>query len=144
VNSFVGTLALGVMLGFAGASFAIALPLASRWYPPEHQGKAMGLAGMGNSGTVSPRCSRRCSPSCSAGMRCSASPASRCRSSSVTLSGDGEGCAERARAAQPMAAYLQPLKVADAWWLMAFYSVTFGGFSGSPRRCPSTSPTSSG
>src|SRR6059058_1035462 len=52
VNSFGGTLALGVILGFAGASFAIALPLASRWYPPEHQGKAMGIAGMGNSGTV--------------------------------------------------------------------------------------------
>ncbi|MCH4554201.1 MFS transporter, partial [Aestuariibaculum sp. L182] len=52
VDSFAGTLALGVILGFAGASFAIALPLASRWYPPEHQGKAMGLAGMGNSGTV--------------------------------------------------------------------------------------------
>ncbi len=52
VTSFAGTLALGVVLGFAGASFAIALPLASRWYPPEHQGKAMGLAGMGNSGTV--------------------------------------------------------------------------------------------
>src|SRR3546814_4785442 len=52
VSSFAGTLALGVILGFAGASFAIALPLASRWYPPEHQGKAMGLAGMGNSGTV--------------------------------------------------------------------------------------------
>ncbi|WP_341207430.1 MFS transporter, partial [uncultured Sphingomonas sp.] len=44
VTSFAGTLALGVILGFAGASFAIALPLASRWYPPEHQGKAMGLA----------------------------------------------------------------------------------------------------
>ncbi len=41
-----------MILGFAGASFAVALPLASRWYPPEHQGKAMGLAGMGNSGTV--------------------------------------------------------------------------------------------
>jgi NNP family nitrate/nitrite transporter-like MFS transporter len=52
VSSFGGTLALGVILGFAGASFAIALPLASRWYPPEHQGKAMGVAGMGNSGTV--------------------------------------------------------------------------------------------
>ena len=38
VHSFAGTLALGVLLGFAGASFAIALPLASRWYPPEHQG----------------------------------------------------------------------------------------------------------
>ena len=52
VSSFAGTIALGVILGFAGASFAIALPLASRWYPPEHQGKVMGLAGMGNSGTV--------------------------------------------------------------------------------------------
>src|SRR5688572_22869497 len=52
VDSYAGTLALGVVLGFAGASFAVALPLASRWYPPEHQGKAMGLAGMGNSGTV--------------------------------------------------------------------------------------------
>ena len=36
----------------AGASFAVALPLASRWYPPEHQGTAMGIAGAGNSGTV--------------------------------------------------------------------------------------------
>ena len=52
VHSFEGVLGLGVVLGFAGASFAIALPLAGRWYPPEHQGKAMGLAGMGNSGTV--------------------------------------------------------------------------------------------
>ena len=41
-----------MILGFAGASFAVALPLASRWYPAEHQGKAMGIAGMGNSGTV--------------------------------------------------------------------------------------------
>ena len=38
VSSFEGTLALAVILGFAGASFAIALPLASRWYPAEHQG----------------------------------------------------------------------------------------------------------
>ncbi|WP_294304577.1 MFS transporter, partial [uncultured Sphingomonas sp.] len=30
VDSFAGTLVLGVILGFAGASFAIALPLASR------------------------------------------------------------------------------------------------------------------
>ncbi|QHE53824.1 NarK/NasA family nitrate transporter [Pontibacillus sp. HMF3514] len=44
--------ALGFLLGVAGASFAVALPLASRWYPPEHQGLAMGIAGAGNSGTV--------------------------------------------------------------------------------------------
>src|SRR3546814_11890580 len=52
VNSFAGTLAVGLVLGFAGASFAVALLLASRWYPPENQGKAMGMAGMGKSCTV--------------------------------------------------------------------------------------------
>ena len=43
---------LGFFLGIAGASFAVALPLASRWYPPEYQGLAMGIAGAGNSGTL--------------------------------------------------------------------------------------------
>ena len=43
---------LGLMLGIAGASFAVALPLASRWYPPEYQGMALGIAGAGNSGTL--------------------------------------------------------------------------------------------
>ncbi len=43
---------IGLLLGIAGASFAVALPMASRWYPPEHQGLAMGIAGAGNSGTV--------------------------------------------------------------------------------------------
>src|SRR5262247_1008958 len=44
--------ALGFLLGVAGASFAVALPLASRWYPAEYQGLAMGIAGAGNSGTL--------------------------------------------------------------------------------------------
>lgn len=43
---------VALMLGIAGASFAAALPLASRWYPPEYQGLAMGIAGAGNSGTI--------------------------------------------------------------------------------------------
>jgi NNP family nitrate/nitrite transporter-like MFS transporter len=43
---------LGFLLGIAGASFAVALPLASGWYPPEYQGLAMGIAGAGNSGTL--------------------------------------------------------------------------------------------
>ena len=51
-HTFPEILALGVILGVAGASFAVALPLASRWYPPEHQGTALGIAGAGNSGTV--------------------------------------------------------------------------------------------
>lgn len=43
---------LGFLLGIAGASFAVALPLAGRWYPPEYQGLVMGIAGAGNSGTL--------------------------------------------------------------------------------------------
>ena len=50
-DSLSAFLALGLLLGVAGASFAAALPLASGWYPPEHQGLAMGIAGAGNSGT---------------------------------------------------------------------------------------------
>src|SRR6266700_5582378 len=51
-HSFSEFLAVGVLLGVAGASFAAALPLASAWYPPEYQGLAMGIAGAGNSGTL--------------------------------------------------------------------------------------------
>src|SRR3989304_1296695 len=51
ISSFQQVLVLGMFLGMAGAAFAVALPLASRWYPPEHQGTALGIAGAGNSGT---------------------------------------------------------------------------------------------
>src|SRR5947209_5155853 len=43
---------VGLLLGVAGASFAVALPLASQWYPAKYQGLALGIAGAGNSGTV--------------------------------------------------------------------------------------------
>src|SRR4030067_1534518 len=52
VHSFQQVLGLGVFLGVAGASFAVALPLASRWYPPEPQGTALGMAGAGNFGAL--------------------------------------------------------------------------------------------
>src|SRR5437588_7807532 len=52
VDSFPTVLLVGLLLGVAGASFAAALPLASRWYPPQYQGMAMGIAGAGNSGTA--------------------------------------------------------------------------------------------
>ncbi|MDR4495376.1 MAG: MFS transporter [Nitrospirales bacterium] len=43
---------IGILLGFAGASFAIALPLASQAYPPNFQGLAMGVAAVGTSGVL--------------------------------------------------------------------------------------------
>jgi NNP family nitrate/nitrite transporter-like MFS transporter len=52
LHSYESLLVLGIILGVAGAAFAVALPLASRWYPPETQGTALGVAGAGNSGTA--------------------------------------------------------------------------------------------
>ena len=129
VNSFGGTLALGVILGFAGASFAIALPLASRWYPPEHQGKAMGLAGMGNSGTVlaslfAPTLAKLFGWNAVLGLACI--PLAIVLVVYLIMAKD----APNQPAPKKFSAYFHPLKSADAWWLMAFYAVTFGGFSG--------------
>jgi MFS transporter, NNP family, nitrate/nitrite transporter len=45
-------LALGFLLGFAGASFAVGVPFVSRWFPPERQGTALGIYGVGMGGTV--------------------------------------------------------------------------------------------
>ncbi|MCF4127412.1 MFS transporter [Methylobacterium sp. SyP6R] len=52
VHNFTDVLAMGVLLGIAGASFGVALSLGSGWFPAEHKGLAMGIAGAGNSGTV--------------------------------------------------------------------------------------------
>src|SRR5579875_1852494 len=52
VHSFSGVLAMGVLLGTAGASFGVALSLGSGWFPREYKGLAMGIAGAGNSGTA--------------------------------------------------------------------------------------------
>lgn len=51
-TSYLQVLGVGLLLGIAGASFAVALPLASKAYPPGHQGLAMGVAASGNSGVV--------------------------------------------------------------------------------------------
>lgn len=135
IDSFGGTLALGVILGFAGASFAIALPLASRWYPAEHQGKAMGLAGMGNSGTVfaslfAPVLAKLFGWNAVLGLACI--PLTIVFVAYMLMARD----APNGPAPKKIVEYFAPLKQADAWWLMAFYSVTFGGFVGLAASLP--------
>jgi len=135
VHSFGGTLALGVVLGFAGASFAIALPLASRWYPPEHQGKAMGLAGMGNSGTVlaalfAPTLAKLFGWNAVLGLACI--PLTVVFVAYMLMAKD----APDAPAPKRLTEYFQPLRTADSWWLMGFYAVTFGGFVGLAASLP--------
>ena len=52
VESFNDLLAMGVLLGIAGASFGVALSLGAGSFPPRHKGLAMGLVGAGNVGTA--------------------------------------------------------------------------------------------
>ena len=129
IDSFAGTLAIGVILGFAGASFAVALPLASRWYPAEHQGKAMGLAGMGNSGTVlaalfAPILAKLFGWNAVMGL--AVIPLAIVFVVYQVIAKDSPD----QPAPKSLSAYAEILKVEDAWWFMLFYGVTFGGFVG--------------
>ncbi|WP_340316089.1 nitrate/nitrite transporter [Rhizorhabdus argentea] len=129
VDSFAGTIAVGVILGFAGASFAVALPLASRWYPAEHQGTALGIAGMGNSGTVlaalfAPTLAKLFGWNSVFGMVLV--PLAAVFVIYMIFAKN----APNPPAPKPVTAYLEPLKKADAWWFMLFYGVSFGGFVG--------------
>jgi NNP family nitrate/nitrite transporter-like MFS transporter len=51
-DSLGAVLAFGFLLGFAGASFAVGVPFVNGWYPPDRQGFALGIYGMGMGGTV--------------------------------------------------------------------------------------------
>jgi NNP family nitrate/nitrite transporter-like MFS transporter len=129
VHSFNQVLLLAVVLGVAGASFAVALPLASRWYPPEHQGLALGIAGAGNSGTAlaalfAPSLAKIYGWNTVIGL--AALPLACAFVVYLLFAKD----APNRPAPKRLVEYLAVLKTPDAWWLMFLYSVTFGGFSG--------------
>ncbi|MBS0362651.1 MAG: NarK/NasA family nitrate transporter [Proteobacteria bacterium] len=129
VHSYSQVLALGVLLGVAGASFAVALPLASRWYPPEYQGLALGIAGAGNSGTAlaalfAPGLAQAFGWTNVIGL--AALPLAVAFLVFLVFAKD----APNRPAPKRLAEYLDVLKVRDAWWLMGLYGVTFGGFVG--------------
>ncbi|MDB5531886.1 MAG: transporter [Hyphomicrobiales bacterium] len=129
VDSLPQVLALGLVLGVAGASFAIALPMVSYWYPPEHQGMALGLAGAGNSGTVF---AALFAPTLAVALGwrnvfgLAALPLIAVFILFFLVAKDSPNCPPR----KTMADYRRLLKTSDAWWLMFFYSVSFGGFVG--------------
>ena len=129
IHSYSQVLMLGVVLGLAGASFAVALPLASSWYPPEHQGKALGIAGAGNSGTVlaalfAPGLAGLVGWENVIGL--DAIPLLATLAVFVLIAKDSSNAPPPKR----LADYGRLLRIGDAWWLMAFYGVTFGGFVG--------------
>ncbi|WP_158046011.1 nitrate/nitrite transporter [Skermanella pratensis] len=120
---------LAVFLGVAGASFAVALPLASRWYPPEHQGTALGIAGAGNSGTVfaalfAPTLAVWYGWNSVFGL--ALIPLGIAFVAFIVMAKDSPD----APPPKSLKEYLAVLREGDAWWFMFFYSVTFGGFVG--------------
>jgi MFS transporter, NNP family, nitrate/nitrite transporter len=129
VHSYGQTLLVGIVLGLAGASFAVALPLASRWYPPEHQGTALGIAGAGNSGTVF---AALFAPTLAIlfGWQnifaLAAIPLAIVLAIYIAIAKDSPSCPPP----KALPDYLKVLRIGDAWWLMFFYAVTFGGFVG--------------
>ena len=122
-------LAVGIMLGTAGASFAIALPLASRWYPAERQGLVMGIAAAGNSGTVianlaAPRLAKLVG--WSNVMALAMIPLAIVLIAFLLLAKDSPVRAP----AKKEGAYRAVLRRTDLWWYCLLYSVTFGGYVG--------------
>ena len=121
--------ALGFLLGVAGASFAVALPLASRWYPAEYQGLAMGIAGAGNSGTLlatffAPRLAERFGWAATFGF--AIAPLAAVFVIFALLVRDSP----QPRAAASLRSYAALVREPDTVSLAFLYCLTFGGFVG--------------
>lgn len=129
VQSYAGVLALGVVLGLAGASFAVALRLAAAIYPPEHKSMALGFAGAGNFGTVL--------AALFAPWLAETYGWQNVIGASLVLLVPAFGYylfaardSDEPAPVRVTADYLRVLGNHDALWFMFFYAVSFGGFVG--------------
>jgi NNP family nitrate/nitrite transporter-like MFS transporter len=120
---------VGFLLGVAGASFAVALPLASSWYPAEYQGLAMGIAGAGNSGSLiatlaAPRLAQRFGWASTFGLMIL--PVLLVLVVFALIAKDGPSQHSR----PTWRDYTGLLRESDTLWFSFLYSLTFGGFVG--------------
>ncbi len=129
-NNLPEMLLVGLLLGVAGASFAAALPLASRWYPPQYQGLAMGIAGAGNSGTALATLFAPMLAKTVLGWHGVFGLALIPLALTMLFFAVFAKDSPHQPASKPLTAYGSVLKYADTWWFCLFYSVTFGGFVG--------------
>jgi NNP family nitrate/nitrite transporter-like MFS transporter len=128
-DSFARLLVVGFVLGIAGAAFVVALPMASRWYPPRFQGFAMGLAGLGLTGTLAatflgPRLAERFGWHQVFGLALIPLAAAAVLFFAITKD------APVATKKQNLADLLAVLRERDMILFSLFYGVTFGGFVG--------------
>ncbi len=125
----------GLVLGIGGASFAVALPQASRWYPPQYQGIVMGIAGAGNMGVVidtmlAPTIAEHFGWQAVFGFLLI--PMVMVLAYYVFAAKDAPG----ERKPVSLKAYATLLRDPDSRWFMFFYFITFGGFVGLANALP--------
>jgi len=129
LTNYEATLLMGLVLGFAGASFAVALPQAGRWYPPKMQGIVMGLAGAGNIGVVldsllAPRLAEAFGWRNVFGF--ALVPALLVLVCYAVVSKEAPGEVKQKKISD----YWTLLKDPDAHWFCFYYTISFGGFVG--------------
>lgn len=129
LHGYAAVVLMGSILGFAGASFAVALPQAGRWYPPHMQGMVMGLAGAGNIGTVldalfAPRIATAVGWQNVFGLALIPAVIVMCLYALFSREAPVE---VRKRTLND---YLDLLKERDAYWFCFYYTISFGGFVG--------------
>ena len=119
-------------LGFAGASFAVALPQAGQWYPPKSQGIVLGIAGAGNIGVVidflfAPKIAEKWG--WEAVFLVGAVMAIAVFIAYAFIAKNAPESVYKARP-KKLKDYGKLLKDRDSWWFMLFYAISFGGFVG--------------
>ena len=119
-------------LGFAGASFAVALPQAGQWYPPKLQGVVLGIAGAGNIGVVldflfAPKIAEIWGWPAVFGA--GAVMAIIVWIAYLIFAKDAPKEVYTPRP-KKVSDYMKLLKDKDTWWFSLFYAISFGGFVG--------------
>jgi len=125
-------LAVALGLGFAGASFAVALPQAGQWYPPKLQGIVLGIAGAGNIGVVidflfAPKIAELWG--WSAVFLVGGILSVIIFVAYIFMAKDAPAEVYTSRP-KKLKDYAKLLKDKDTWWFNLFYAISFGGFVG--------------
>ena len=119
-------------LGFAGASFAVALPQAGQWYPPKLQGVVLGIAGAGNIGVVldflfAPKIAQYYGWYSVFGVGAAMAIVVFVAYLFLAKDAPKEIYTPRPKKVKD---YIKLLGDKDTWWFNLFYAVSFGGFVG--------------
>ena len=130
--SYPQLLGVALLLGFAGASFAVALPQAGQWYPPKLQGLVLGIAGAANFGVVmgfifSPKIAE--AYGWQSVFLVAAMLAIILFIAYFIMAKDAPEEVYKVRP-KKLSDYAKLLKDKDTWWFNLFYAISFGGFVG--------------